>query len=45
VKVPTIHRVPEYRDVPVRFKMPKLEDNIVMNVRDIDYDVEDLLAL
>ena len=25
--------------------MPKLEDNVVMNVRDIDYDVEELLAL
>ena len=25
--------------------MPKLEDNVIMNVRDIDYDVEELLAL
>ena len=25
--------------------MPKLEDNVIMNVRDIDYDIEELLAL
>lgn len=38
-----VHKVPEFKDVPVYFKLPEKEEDYAMNVRDIENDIDRML--